>query len=488
LRFSHLVRALAILSILSMSVSPSADTDTWWHLRAGELIIERGEIIQSDPFSSTQQGEQWIYPGWLSQVFLSQLFEQFSFAGLNLVTGLSVLAAFMFLWSILEGNDMLKAFVLVLAAAASGVYWSARPQIFTFLFTGIVIFLLERARKGKIKSIWVLPVLSALWANIHGGFAIGFIALFAYILADLFDMVLSALNDRQPLIRHWKDHQDFIRTLLLVGMVSAAAVSLNPHGPKMLLYPFTTLSIGALRDYIAEWQSPNFHSLQTLPFLIMFLLTMISIALSRKTIKSIDIVIPVLFGIMSFTAARNIGLFALSAAPVLARHGDDIFERLLALRKPSKPFPERVVKILNNGLFVLFFIATLLKIVTVMPDEMNVDRLATQIPLEAFDYIEENELPGPIFNSYNWGGYLIWRLFPDYLSYVDGRTDLFGDRILDVYLNTWLARPGWEEELRERGILLVLIEPDAPLAHALAEKGWELQFQDPQSVVYSLPR
>jgi hypothetical protein len=470
-----------------MAVGPSVDTDTWWHLSAGELIVERGEIIQTDPFSSTQQGEDWIYPGWLSQVFFFRLFEQFSFAGLNIFTGLSVLAAFLFIWPTLEGSDLLKAFTLILAAAASGVYWSARPQIVSFLLVGITIFLLERARNGKMKSIWVLPFLMALWANIHGGFAIAFILLSAYILADLLDMVISALNDDQPLIRQWKDHQDFIQTLLLVGLASAAAVSLNPHGPRMLLYPFTTLSIGALRDHIAEWQSPNFHSLQMLPFLIMFLLTMISIALSRKTIKAIDIVIPSLFGIMSFTAARNIALFALSAAPVLARHADDVFERLLALRKPSKPFPERIVKTLNYVLFSLFSIATLLKIVTVMPDEMNVDQIAAQIPLEAFDYIEEKELPGPIFNSYNWGGYLIWRLYPNYLSYVDGRTDLFGDRILDVYQSTWLAKPGWEDELRRSGIQLVLIEPLAPLRHALEARGWVLEFQDPQSVVYSMP-
>jgi len=470
-----------------MAVGPSVDTDTWWHLRVGELIIERGEFIQVDPFSSTQQGADWNYPGWLSQVFFFRVFEQFSFAGLNLLTGLSVLAAFLFIWRILEGSDLLKAFTLILAAAASGIYWSARPQIVSFLFMGITIYLLERARTGKIKSIWLFPVLSALWANIHPGFAIGFVALSAYIVADLIDMGIAALNDRQPLSRQWKYHQEFIRTLLLVGLASAAAVSLNPHGPRILLYPFETLSIGTLRNYIAEWQSPNFHSLQTLPFLIMFFLTMISIALSRKRIRAIDIVIPILFGFMSFSAARNIGLFALSAAPVLARHANDIVERLLALRKPSKPFPEKIVKILNYALFVLFLMAALLKIITVLPDEMNMDQVAIQIPVEAFDYIEENELPGPIFNSYNWGGYLIWRLYPDYLSYVDGRTDLFGDRILDIYLSTWLARPSWEDELQEKGIRLVLIEPDAPLAHALEAKGWLLEFQDLQSVVYSLP-
>ncbi len=101
--------------------------------------------------------------------------------------------------------------------------------------------------------------------------------------------------------------------------------------------------------------------------------------------------------------------------------------------------------------------------------------------------IETEQYPGELFNSYNWGGYVLWRLYPNYLSFVDGRTDLFGDEILDQYFNLWLAEPGWEGELEKWDIGLVLVEPYSPLAHALQGIGWITQLDDSNSILLTKP-
>jgi hypothetical protein len=475
------------MGILAMAIVPSADTDTWWHLQAGKLIVEDGSILDQDPFSHTMQGEDWVYPGWIAQVVLFKIFDIFQFAGLNIFTGLMVLAAFLFIWPTLEGDELLKSFVLILAAATSGVYWSARPQILSFVFTGITICLLERARRSSHRSLWYIPILVMIWANVHGGFAIAFILLITYLVGDLIDLGLSIVNGGIDTKIAWTEHRDFVITIVGVGLVSLITLSINPHGPQMILYPFKTLSIGALQDYIAEWQSPNFHSLQSMPFLVMFMATWIALAISNRKITSIEIVIPVIFGLLSFTAVRNVGLFALATAPILSRHSENILQRISMRKKPSKPLPEKVIKGVNLFLFVFLGLMTFVKISTVLPIQTNLERIIEHIPISAFDYIEQQKPVGPIFNSYNWGGYLIWRLYPEYLAYVDGRTDLYGDEFLSTYLNIWLAGPGWDDELSERDIHLVIIEAQSPLAYALQGKGWTMEHEDDQAKVFSNP-
>ena len=109
------------------------------------------------------------------------------------------------------------------------------------------------------------------------------------------------------------------------------------------------------------------------------------------------------------------------------------------------------------------------------------------MPLEAFNLIESEQYQGELFNSYNWGGYVVWRLYPDYLSFVDGRTDLLGDEILDQYFKIWLAEPWWEQELEAWNVGLALIEPHAPLAHALQGSGWSTQFEDSKAILLTRP-
>ena len=101
----------------------------------------------------------------------------------------------------------------------------------------------------------------------------------------------------------------------------------------------------------------------------------------------------------------------------------------------------------------------------------------------AADYLEEHPDLGRLFNSYNWGGYVIWRLYPQYLSFVDGRTDLFDDVILDDYLQAWRAEEGWEQIMLEWDIDVALIEPGAPLAGALEDAGWEAAYADSKAVI-----
>ena len=180
--FKRFILILTLLAIFSMAVRISADSDTWWHLRAGSWMVENGQILRTDPFSLTRNNQSWIYPGWLAQVALYGAFEWLGFAGLNLFTGLMVVLAFGLLWNALDGNPLLRAFVLVLAAATSAVYWAARPHIISFALSAAFLLVLERAKGGRLRLLWILPVLMALWVNVHGGFVFGFVLTAIYLV------------------------------------------------------------------------------------------------------------------------------------------------------------------------------------------------------------------------------------------------------------------------------------------------------------------
>jgi hypothetical protein len=255
----------------------------------------------------------------------------------------------------------------------------------------------------------------------------------------------------------------------------------NPFGVKMLAYPLRTVSIGVLQDFIQEWQSPNFHQVEVQPFLWMLIMLLLVMAISPKRPTSVELIHVGILAYLGFVAARNIALFALVAAPVLSRHLNAIFVHWLPRRTGGQARP------LNVVLLVLIAFAALLKGSLPLSNRFNQETIAEFMPAEAVDYLRTNQPQGPILNSYNWGGYVLWSLFPEYLSFVDGRTDLFDDAILEEYLDAWRGNDGWQEVLSKWGIRTVLIETDSPLARELLRKGWTVVHEDDQATIFTGP-
>ena len=482
--FRRLVPAIAILGIFTMALRFSIGPDTYWHLRAGEWMLSEGTILKVDPFSLTRLDSEWIYPGWLSQIAMISAYRMMGFPGLNLLTALVVTATFGFVWMTMREGPLLRAFVLLLAATASAVYWSARPHIFTFLFTAVTLWAMARFRRKGSRVIWVIPILTAVWANMHGGFVLPILLIGLEILASSIDILLSKLRIAtglgDPSIRK-------LKVLIGVGLASVVAIALNPFGVNMLAYPFRTVSIGVLQDFIQEWQSPNFHQIEVQPFLWLLLIVLFAMAISPKRPTSIELIHIGVFAYLGFLAARNIAIFALVAAPVLSRHLGAILENWIPRRSEGKELSSRLTRPLNVFLLILIAFVAFIKGALPLSTQFNSDTIADQMPAEAVLYLRENQPAGPLFNSYNWGGYVLWNLYPQYLSFVDGRTDLFDDAILEEYLDVWRGNRGWQEILSKWGIQTVLIETDSPLARELLHEGWMVLHEDDQATVFARP-
>ena len=540
--FRRLVPVVAILAVFAMALRFSIGPDTYWHLKAGDWMLSEGILLMSDPFSLTRLGSEWIYPGWLAQIALIAAYRLMGFPGLNLLTALAVTATFAFVWKTMREGPLLRAFVLLLAATASAVYWSARPHIFTFLFTAITLWALARFRRTGSRVIWVIPVLTAIWANVHGGFVIPLILIGLELVGTTLDVLLpklriaiNNLGGATPLERdgasvdgaaglgvhkamedegetsepeaHLSSGNEGaategefkskvrvdsrawnLKTLVGVGLASLVAIVLNPFGADMLTYPLRTVSIGVLQDFIQEWQSPNFHQIEVQPFLWLLLIVLMVMAISPRRPTPIELIHIGLFAYLGFIAARNIALFALVAAPVLSRHLDAILVNWLPRRPEGGELSSRLTRPLN--LLLLAFIAFAVAIKGALPltDRFNEQTIAELMPAEAVEYLRDNQPQRELFNSYNWGGYVLWGLHPEYLSFVDGRTDLFDDAVLEEYLDAWRGNDGWLEILGNWGVQTVLIETDSPLARELLRDGWTAVYEDEQATVFTGPK
>jgi hypothetical protein len=500
LNTTRLAAAILFVSIFAMAARTPADTDTWWHLQAGRVTWEEGRILQRDVFSHTRQGQPWINHSWLSQVMLYLLFRAGHYWGLGMFQALVVVAAFAFVYAQMEGDVFTRAFVVILAAATSAVVWISRPQLFSFLLTAALGYLLYLYKWRGVNRLWLIPPLFVLWVNLHAGYALGFMVLVGFVAGEVLNHVLILLSlpesregesgEERSFIVPWRG----IGMVVLVSLVSVFCLALNPNTTRMWTYYLDTVSIGVLQDFIQEWSSPDFHPLYTQPFIWLLLATLAAVGISGRRVDGSDLALVAGFAYASLLAGRNIGPFALVAAPVLSRHIRPLVDRWgravrargwLKLPRRVARSPSTGLVLLNWLILALVVVAAGVKVVLPLRTSFNVEHERRTLPQDAVEWIRERRPEGPMFNSYNWGGYLIWQLWPDYLVFVDGRTDLYGDELLRQYLQVRFAQPGFQKVFDEYGVNFVLTEAGGFTDRFLAlDDDWALAYSDDVAVIY----
>jgi hypothetical protein len=490
-----LLVAIVFIAIFTMAVRVPADTDTWWHLRSGQYIIENFRVPTVDPFSHTKAGQLWIDHGWLAQIFWYGLYVGGGWAAMALVLAGLVTLAFWVVWRQIEANVFVGAFSMVLGAIVSSVIWAARPQMISFVLAAGVAYLLHRFKRHNGRLLPWLPLITLLWVNVHGGFAIGFMLMLAYLVGEAVNNITGHQED--PVLAWLR-----LRHLLVAIGLSLAVVVINPYTWRMWLYPFQTVGISALRDFIQEWQSPNFHLAYVQPFALMLLLVLAALARTGRRADWTDLALVAMWTAWALFAARNIAIFGLVVTPILARYADLAWTRQWetwgyqripfstqidpASHEPRFPSQRaNTIFIVNWVLLALIVAAALVKIAIPLTPKANLTAEQESLPYHAVEFLKREGLPGPIFNSYNWGGYLIFKLWPDYPVYIDGRTDLYDDAFIRRYLNVVTAGDNWQQTLDEDGINLVLIESESTLAKFLRQDpAWTEHYRDESTVIF----
>jgi hypothetical protein len=524
--------ALILIIVFAMAARTPLDSDMWWHLRAGQETWTTATPMTVDTFSHTRYGETWINHSWLSQVGMYLLFEHGSYLALTIAVAALAALSMAFVYAQMQAPPLLRAFIIVLAAAVAGTVWSPRPQLLSLVLFGLLAYLLYLFKWKGRDRLWLLPLIFILWSNLHGGYALGLLLLAAMVSGEILNHLLGYSMNSPPLdkggsggdshptqdptslAKGWSggdSHQirnppilpwPSIAKLILLSVLSFLVVAINPNGLAMWAIPFQTVGVQVLQQFISEWASPDFHQLFQQPFLWLLFATLAAIGLSSCRLDGTDLVTLVGFAYLGLLARRNFGPFAMIAAPILARH---LYPTLLDWAAGLHPtlnawqhrfpiqqrfssgrqLPASVMAITNALILALLLLVAVVKAYAVSTPILVQSYERQLFPVEAVEWLRANQPPGNLFNSYNFGGYLVWHL-PEYPVFVDGRTDLFGDELLRDYLQIWSGKNGWQAKLNSYEVGVVLVDAGSNLARVLdSEQGWVREYGDEMVVVYN---
>lgn len=403
------------------ATAPIADLDFWWHLKSGEIMVENGGLLQLDPFTFTDDGvvssrETLILKGyWLWQIVAYGLYSALGFNGIFLLNFLTVGA--MVAVVIQEMRRQQVEYPLAILLITLGFYlfrynfFLERPQVVSFLFMAILLALLARVRDGG-RLGWSLPLLMLVWPSLHGGFVVGDIVLLCFAIGAM-------LEYRHDLPR--------LRPLLFWVAAGVAASLLNPNGVLVFVELFSFHN-SQLMTWVAEYQSSwkifQQGSRSVVVLWLLIALYGLGVWLSRRLYWP-ELIVGLFLAYFSCKYIRNIGFFAVAMLPPIGFYLQSGLDR-------------RGWRLPLVGKYLVVLIATAGLIWQANDDlqkQKNGASISGVFPEESSRFILSSGLSGRMFNGYNFGGYQIWRLYPQHQVFIDGR-GLDADVVLDWRLIT----------------------------------------------------
>jgi hypothetical protein len=341
------------------------------------------------------------------------------------------------------------------------------------------------AHRRPLVLAW-LPVIAVAWANLHAGWLLLFLLGGAVLVGEALDRVVR--RDLAPAPLGWAQ----MGWLAGAGALALAAISLNPNGPELYLYPLETASIAAHRDFLAEWAPPDLGSLPGQLFAGFAVLGVVPALLTGwRRARMADILVLVGLTVMAASAARFLlvagpiaaAIVAFTLAPELARSRlgmrlGPLFGRMA--RPPSTGAAAATNLVLAA---ILAAVGAGITVARISPDAQET-AIGEHMPVAAVDWIVANDPGSRPFNTYAWGGYLGFRR-PDALVYIDGRSDIYGDGPIQAYANAISVRSDPAALLEAHDIDHVLFNTDHPFAEWLDVSGdWRRAYTDAQASVW----
>ncbi|MGA9389707.1 MAG: hypothetical protein WBV69_04595 [Candidatus Sulfotelmatobacter sp.] len=474
------LRVIALALLLTIIAAPSllpkfsvVDNDIWWHLKVGDWIIQHSAFPHTGILSRTAADRPWMAYSWIYEVLLSFFHYRFHLMGVavyGLLLTFAVTYSVFWMTRCLANRFWGPSLLATLCCAAFLFRIYPRPAFFSMMFFAILLtLLLEARRTGRLQMLYWLPPLFLVWANAHIQFIYGLFVVALFVSVNL------ALK--------WASHRglatDFLyspllpsRTLLVLLGACVLATCVGPYSYHLYSVIFKYATSKYPYTYIEEFQALHFRSYIDFVQLLLAL-SAFFVLVRRRPLDPFLLSLLLVATLVGFRTARDAWFICIPATACLAE----------AFRSPS-PKPRKTI-IEKTALAVVLAVLILLyaRLLNVNTRDMRL-AIASHYPVRAINFLRDHPQPGPLYNTFNWGGFIAWYM-PDYPVAIDGRTDLYGDEIDMRFYKTENGDPSYADDRYLNESRLVVLPRETPLARLLnSDTRFTVIYSDPLSMVF----
>lgn len=470
--------------------------DFWWNVKSGQIMAQTGRFLATDVLAWTPVREPYYNPQWGSQLLFYWLYALSPYLLLTvravIITATCALVLKLGAWK--SGSLRAATVAALIAYLASWTNYGMRPQLLAILPFVAFYFLLER-KDAYPKWLPMLVPIMLFWVNVHGSFFLGVALLGIYAAGTLLERIGSAQGRKWLLSRP---------ALWQAGWFTAAALTslANPYFTGIFNYFFVATNDPIARSLNIEWQSPTLSDGTGMLFFASLLLFVGAIYASRRRLRPTEILLILAFGYLSLTSLRNVMWWNWITAPIMAanlatiaanrkarqsQHGAmPIADPQPAARNPAGlPVLNTVIAVMLVG-GALLFTPLWRRANPLVPTPAKV-ALAADTPTQMAAYLKTSNVPGPVFNYMEWGGYLENELYPQYRMFIDGRFEARQVQVWQDYLSVSRGRADWQRTLDRYGVRTLILSKAFHkdlIPFVLTSPAWQKVHEDGTGMVF----
>lgn len=451
---------LLICFSLFMTTLFHKESDYFWHVKAGEYMFNNG-ILTKDVFSWFMNGKYWMSHEWAFDYLIYLLKYLFENAHLFIYTFVCTASLLLILFFSNKKNylkNIIFSLVWIIGFLIFCVYMQARPHLLSFLFVALTIwFLYDLFINENSKKIYFLPLVTLLWANFHGGSSnLSYIFCLVFVVVGLFKFNFSKIEANRLSKKQ-------ILKYLNVALICLVVICINPHGIRMLTYPYINIMDTVMVNFISEWQPTVLSNLNHYPYFILVVFIVFIMLFSKKKIKFIDLT---LLCISVFLGLKSVRFWAYTYI---------IMNYVIFYYVPDRKSDRGTTRVITmlGCIFLFLFIVNC--------DEIRRQYNKTFISKKMISVIKK-ESPKRLYNMYDYGGELIYN---EIEVFVDGRADLYSKYNLKDYKDISMLDSNYVKLIEKYDFDYFFVSKEYPINTYLSySDDYEVVYCDDQSALY----
>ncbi|MGB7553134.1 MAG: hypothetical protein WBM04_02095 [Candidatus Korobacteraceae bacterium] len=475
LQMTVLAGLLVAVGVIAFNLKFSVlDLDIWWHLKVGDWIVQHKAVPHTGLFSWTAADRPWTAYSWGYEVLMSRAYAWFGLLGIGIYgTLLTLGVAYFIYWMLrrLSGRFWTACILAVVTCSAFLFNLMPRPVFFSMmLFCVTLTLVLEAHRTGRAQLLYWLPLIFLLWANLHIQFIYGLFLVGLLLPVN----VAQSVGARIGFSPTWLLEPKLPATTLaavFAACVIATCIGPNSYHLYQVIFQYSQAKVPY--RMIMELQPLSFRAGSHYVELLLMAFAFFAVGRQRK-VDIFKVLLLAIAGAVAFRTMRDAWFICIPAAACIA---DTVADD--SKREPNETWLQKLAVAAVVGLALLLFAPS------ADFNTRGLDRaISSFLPVNAVNYLRQHPARGPLYNTLDWGGFLTWYM-PNYPVAIDGRTDLYGDDLEELFFETANGAPTYADNpyLNQAGV--VILQKSNNLVSILqADPRFQLVYQDALAAVF----